>query len=219
MSDRELASAVVAPTLAKIDARVRHRAGVLGRALRQSCPHLRHPWTRGHVGVLDPASHALLLVRQEHGHGLAFPVLKLDTNRVGVRQPHVRHQRHCPKAIPLRPKTSDQRREHIEAGRLLATARVCSNHSGVTRLVERNCVRKELTMLVEHLLSEGQGHPDQAVEVVLRLLARTISPRSHESILPVCPGAMVPTRRSGTQAGQSPSGMAPPGDAVSVGVA
>jgi hypothetical protein len=67
---------------------------------------------------------------------------------------------------------------------LLASDGVCSDHSGFTRLIERNGVPKELAVLVEHLLGKGQGSSDQPVKVVLRLLARPIAPRSHSSMLP-----------------------------------
>src|SRR3954463_14800093 len=100
---------------------------------------------------------------------MTIPVLKLHPNGVRVLGANVGDDRNRPETVASSTEAGQEGCQHIGAGRLFALRRVASNHRLLAIVVDRSAVWKELTALVEHLLSEWQRRVKQPVEVILRL--------------------------------------------------
>ncbi len=139
-------------------------------------PDLSGGRARTQCAELDAAAEPLRPVGKKHGNRVAFDVFELNSDGVCVGEPYVRNDGSCPKRRSVGAQTVNQKRDDVHTLGLVALAGIARNHPGFTVVVERDGVREELTVLLEHLLREREGFPEQAIEVVLSLRARRIPP-------------------------------------------
>ena len=137
----------------------------------------------GDLAIFDPPPESLLAIGQEGNDRLAFGVFEFDAHRIRVGPADIRDDRGRPQRVTLGAEALDENLDHCNAGGLLAFARITRDQPGLTRCSDRGSVREELTALVQHLLGEGNGLPEESIEIVLGLLGSGFSPRSHGCII------------------------------------
>ena len=95
-------------------------------------------------------------------------MLDLDANRVRPICTNVCNESYGTQTVALLAVALDKDVEHRLARRPFLS-RIASGHVGLARCGDRDAVRKELAVLIEHLLREWQGDIQERVNVDLRL--------------------------------------------------
>ena len=103
-------------------------------------------------------------------------MLELDTDGVGVGDPHIGGDGHHAQGVALGPQAVGELLQHLTGGRIVITACMGREHAQLTRLTESDRVGEELAMGREHLLCERERPVHQIVEFVSRLLRCGLAP-------------------------------------------
>jgi hypothetical protein len=132
------------------------------------------------LAELDALAEPLLRIRQQDSEGLALCVLEVDADGIAVANAHISGDGSCTNRVAFGSKRPEARRGDVRrAVAFVGGVGLGSDHLGLAVGADGGGVREELAASRKLLLGEAERDVEQAVEVLLRLVRRGISPRTH----------------------------------------